>query len=109
MSMERRLFLTSLAATLASAAGTYPITPSATGANLANYTVNATNGTLTVTQASPVITWTPASPISYGTPLGAAQLNASVTGSISRKPQRRALSYSGEDDDRLPLAMPGDD
>ena len=35
--------------------------------------------------------------------------DASVTGSISRKPQRRALSYSGEDDDRLPLAMPGDD
>jgi len=29
--------------------------------------------------------------------------------SISRKPQRRSLSYSGEDDDRLPLAMPGDD
>jgi hypothetical protein len=35
--------------------------------------------------------------------------DASVTGSISRKAQRRALSYSGEDDDRLPLAMPGDD
>jgi hypothetical protein len=35
--------------------------------------------------------------------------DASVTGSISRKPQRRSLSYSGEDDDRLPLAMPGDD
>jgi hypothetical protein len=35
--------------------------------------------------------------------------DASVTGSISRKPQRHALSYSGEDDDRLPLAMPGDD
>ena len=31
-----------------------------------------------------------------------------VTGSLKYKP-RRALGYSGEDDDRLPLAMPGDD
>jgi hypothetical protein len=32
----------------------------------------------------------------------------SVTGSVKYKP-RRALGYSGEDDDRLPLAVPGDD
>ncbi len=31
-----------------------------------------------------------------------------VTGSVKYKP-RRALGYSGEDDDRLPLAVPGDD
>ena len=31
-----------------------------------------------------------------------------VTGSVKSKP-RRALGYSGEDDDRLPLAVPGDD
>ena len=31
-----------------------------------------------------------------------------VTGSLKYKP-RRALGYSGEDDDRLPLAVPGDD
>ena len=34
--------------------------------------------------------------------------DSGVTGSIKYKP-RRALGYSGEDDDRLPLAVPGDD
>jgi Extensin-like protein C-terminus len=32
-----------------------------------------------------------------------------VTGSIKSTSPRRALSYSGEDDDRLPLAVPGED
>ncbi len=32
-----------------------------------------------------------------------------VTGSIKAKAQQRVLSYSGEDDDRLPLAVPGED
>ncbi|HMK71646.1 MAG TPA: extensin family protein, partial [Xanthobacteraceae bacterium] len=32
-----------------------------------------------------------------------------VTGSLKYKPSRRALGYSGEDDDRLPLAVPGED
>jgi hypothetical protein len=32
-----------------------------------------------------------------------------VTGTIKGKPQPRALSYSGEDDDSLPLAVPGED
>ena len=55
-------------AVLASPAGTYPITPSATGTNLGNYTVSATNGTLTITPASTQLhlTWTPAS-LTYGT------------------------------------------
>ena len=35
--------------------------------------------------------------------------DASITGSIRPKAPRRALGYSGEDDDRLPLAVPGDD
>jgi hypothetical protein len=39
------------AATAASIVGSYPITPSVTGANLADYTVTATPGALTVTQA----------------------------------------------------------
>ena len=34
--------------------------------------------------------------------------DSGVTGSIKYKPPR-ALGYSGEDDDRLPLAVPGDD
>jgi hypothetical protein len=32
-----------------------------------------------------------------------------TTGSIKGKPSRRALGYSGEDDDSLPLAVPGED
>ena len=32
-----------------------------------------------------------------------------VTGSIKNKTPKRALGYSGEDDDRLPNAVPGDD
>jgi hypothetical protein len=35
--------------------------------------------------------------------------DASITGSIKPRAPRRALGYSGEDDDRLPLAVPGDD
>jgi hypothetical protein len=35
--------------------------------------------------------------------------DTSVTGSIRPRPPRRALGFSGEDDDRLPLAVPGDD
>ena len=35
--------------------------------------------------------------------------DTSITGSVRPRPQRRALGYSGEDDDRLPLAVPGDD
>ena len=72
----------STTAVLGSAAGTYPITPAAAGANLANYTVVTSPGVLTVTQVTPVLSWIPASPISYGTALGAAQLNATVTGAI---------------------------
>ncbi len=47
----------STTAVLSSPVGTYPITPTAAGANLANYTVVTTNGTLTITQATPVVTW----------------------------------------------------
>jgi hypothetical protein len=35
--------------------------------------------------------------------------DTSITGSIRPRVQRRALGFSGEDDDRLPLAVPGDD
>ena len=85
-------------ATIASVAGTYPITPSATGTNLANYTVSATNGTLTITPASTssTITWTPAS-LTYGTGLGAAQLNATSTiaGTFTYTPALGAILPAG--------------
>ncbi len=35
--------------------------------------------------------------------------DSGVTGSIKGKSYRRALGYSGEDDDNLPLAVPGED
>ena len=67
-------------ATLASAAGSYPITPTAAGTALGNYTVTVTDGTLTITPASTSgsITWNPAA-LTYGVGLGAAQFNATST------------------------------
>src|SRR6202022_4085063 len=65
-------------AVLSSPAGTYPIAPTAAGANLANYTVVTTNGTLTVTQATPVVTWNNPVSIAYGTALSTTQLNATA-------------------------------
>jgi len=35
--------------------------------------------------------------------------DSGTTGSINGKPQRGMLGYSGEDDDQLPLAVPGED
>ena len=45
-------------ATTTSAVGSYPIVPSVTGTNLANYTVTVVNGTLTVTAAATTTTLT---------------------------------------------------
>ena len=45
----------STTATTTSAPGSYPIVPSAAGANAGNYTVSATNGALTITQAAPTV------------------------------------------------------
>ena len=45
-------------ATITSPTGTYSLTPSLTGLDLANYTVTAVNATLTVTQAASVTTLT---------------------------------------------------
>jgi hypothetical protein len=86
-------------ASLTSATGTYPITPSVTGANLSNYTVVATPGTLTVTQASPTISWNPApASIVYGTALGGGQLDASsngIAGSFSYSPSPGTVLGAG--------------
>ena len=66
-------------ATPESPVGTYVIAPSLSDPNqkLANYNVVSSNGTLTITQAVPVILWATPANIIYGTPLSAAQLNAS--------------------------------
>jgi outer membrane protein assembly factor BamB len=53
-------------ATTTSAVGSYPIVPSVTGSNLANYTVNIVNGTLTVTAAATTTTLTAPASAAYG-------------------------------------------
>ncbi len=83
-----------------SAAGTYPITPSAaTGGtfNAANYSITYVPGTLTVVQPTPVITWTNLNLIVYGTPLSTNQLNASasVEGNFSYSPANGTVLPAG--------------
>jgi hypothetical protein len=56
----------STTATQTSPVGTYSIVPTAAGANLADYTVQTNNGTLTVTQASQTITFPAIAPKAYG-------------------------------------------
>lgn len=73
-----------------SATGTYDIV--ASGATAQNYTITLVNGTLTITSKDvPVLTWPQPQPIVYGTPLGAAQLNASV--SVNNQPLQGTWSY----------------
>lgn len=68
-------------ATASSPVGTYPITPSATGTNLSDYTVTYVDGTLTITKA--VLTATAASTTRiYGTanPIFTGTLTGAVNG-----------------------------
>ncbi len=53
-------------ATATSAVGSYPIVPSVTGTNLANYTVSIVNGALTVTAAATTTTLTAPSSAAFG-------------------------------------------
>ncbi len=55
----------STTATTTSSAGAYAIVPSATGANIGNYTLAATNGTLTITKATPLISFTASATTGY--------------------------------------------
>jgi hypothetical protein len=84
-------------ATASSPVGTYPITYTVTGANIADYFVTQTTGTLTVTAATPVITWAAPGAIGYGTSLSAAQLNAtaSTAGTFSYSPALGAVLGAG--------------
>ena len=83
---------------LASPAGTYPITPSAAGTNLGNYTVTATNGVLTITPASTAASHHLDPGLDHlRDGLGAAQLNASSTiaGSFAYTPAAGAVLPAG--------------
>ena len=88
----------STSATNTSPVGTYAIVPSATGANLVDYTVTATNGTLTVLPSSNTITWATPASIPYGTALSGAQLNAtsSTGGTFSYGPASGTVLPPGQ-------------
>jgi hypothetical protein len=70
------------------AAGAQPLTATFTPTDTADYTTAAASVTLTVNKATPTITWATPAAIIYGTPLSAAQLNASstVAGSFTYSP-----------------------
>jgi hypothetical protein len=60
------------------AAGTHTLTATFTPANTADEATAQATVSLTVNKATPIITWPTPAAISYGTPLGAAQLNATA-------------------------------
>jgi Flp pilus assembly CpaE family ATPase len=59
-------------------AGTHTLTATFTPRDTADVATAQAEVSLTVTQATPIITWPTPAAISYGTPLGAAQLNATA-------------------------------
>jgi len=62
--------------TSASRVANYPIKVATGSLNATNYSFILHNGQLRVTKAAPVITWATSAPIPFGTPLSAAQLDA---------------------------------
>ncbi len=81
------------AATAASNVGTYPIVPSATGANLGDYTVVIDNGTLSVTQAGTTITLTASS--NSINPGASVTLTATVASATTGTPTGTVSFYDG--------------
>ena len=84
----------STTATTSSSAGTYAIVPSATGANIANYTTAVTNGTLTISKATPLISFTASATSGY---FGATSitLTATLTSPTSGVPSQTVTFLSG--------------
>lgn len=79
-------------------------TPAYAGVSLVTVTANDSNGhqgsktySLTINKGDPVITWSDPGDITYGTPLGAAQLNAtsSVPGTFTYTPQATTVLNAG--------------
>ena len=85
----------STAATSASDVGSYDVT--ASGMSASNYAITLDPGSLTVIPAAQTIAWSTPADISYGTPLGAAQLNATVTGAGPAPPAALDLFSGGGD------------
>lgn len=84
--------------------GDYAITPTVGTLAATNYTFAFESGVLHVTDRTvPTLTWVIADPIIYGTPLGAAQLNATatysqgaVTGAYAYEPVEGMVLEAGE-------------
>jgi hypothetical protein len=70
-------------ATASSNVGPYPIVPAVTGAELANYTVTAVNGTLTVTPAATATTLSGPATAAYGASVPLTATVASTAGAPS--------------------------
>lgn len=84
----------STTATAASAPNTYPIVPGAVGANVGNYTLVVTNGTLTVTQATPVIQLSTSATSGYSDTTNIT-LTATLTSPTSGTPTGAVTFYAG--------------
>ncbi len=87
----------STTAVLTSSVGSYPITPTATGANLGNYTLATTPGTLTIAAANANITWAPA-PVTYGSATvgtGSLVATSSVGGTFTYNPVAGTVLNAG--------------
>jgi hypothetical protein len=68
--------------------GSYTLTVTFMPTDAVDYTTATATTTITVAQATPAITWSAPASIAYGTPLGAAQLDAtaSVSGTFAYNP-----------------------
>ena len=94
------------------AAGKYTV--SASLPDNPNYTATPITGTLDIAPATPVITWATPANIVYGTPLGAAQLNAtaSVQGSfayfVNGVSAQGLVLHAGNDQVLTSVFTPGD-
>lgn len=79
------------------AAGAYPTAIRATYNGEPAYAASTATAAVTVQKATPVITWPTPAPITYGTPLSAAQLNAtaSVGGTITYTPASGTVLDAG--------------
>ncbi len=78
-------------------AGVQMLSVSFTPTDLTDYTTATASVQLTVNKATPTVTWATPSAITYGTPLSAAQLNAtgSVTGTFSYSPAAGTVLHAG--------------
>jgi len=82
--------------TVASSAGTYPITAALAdpGNKLGNYTLAETDGTLTIQQSVPVLSWPPPARIFAGVPLDQTQLSATAADVFSSAPIPGTFTYT---------------